>query len=98
MHRLGSVEAMEREIESQLAFSELNLPEQVDPTKCVMTGSGDSYISASIASYLSNRRTICCFPPDLILNHQILEGKELYRSLQVGRPVFFLPCFHAYPC
>jgi fructoselysine-6-P-deglycase FrlB-like protein len=85
MHRLGSVEAMEREIESQLAFSELNLPEQVDPTKCVMTGSGDSYISASIASYLSNRRTICCFPPDLILNHQILEGKELYIVSVSGR-------------
>ena len=85
MRRLGSLEAMERDIESQLEFSKLNLPEQVDSTKCVMTGSGDSYIAASIASYLSNRRAICCFPPDLILNHQILEGKELYIVSVSGR-------------
>jgi glucosamine--fructose-6-phosphate aminotransferase (isomerizing) len=79
---------MEREIESQLAFSTLNLPKQVDSSKCVMTGSGDSYIAASIASYLSNRRAICCLPPDLILNHQILEGKELYIVSVSGRTAY----------
>ena len=85
MPRLGSIQAMEREIESQHMFSEPQLLEQVDPAKCVMTGSGDSYIAASIASYLSNRRTICCFPPELILNPRILDGKELFIASVSGR-------------
>ncbi|MDF3032736.1 MAG: putative phosphosugar isomerase [Nitrososphaeraceae archaeon] len=86
MSQPKSVEAMEHEIDSQSTLLlKLELPERVDPTKCVMTGSGDSYVAASIASYLSNRRTVCCFPSELILNNDILEGKELYVVSISGR-------------
>jgi fructoselysine-6-P-deglycase FrlB-like protein len=85
MARLRSIQAFEREIESQYKFVEHQLLERVDPAKSVMTGSGDSYIAARIASYLSSRRTICCFPRELVLNPHILDGKELFIASVSGR-------------
>ena len=47
---LRSIEAMKREIESQLMLlDDLELVGQVDVSRCTMTGSGDSYVAASIA-------------------------------------------------
>src|SRR5919108_6673968 len=50
-----------------------------------MTGSGDSYVAASIASYLSNCRIICCYPSTLTLNPGILSDRDLYIISISGR-------------
>ena len=82
----NSLEAMKFEIESQLMLPDnLDLPRQVDLPRCAMTGSGDSYIVASIASYLSKYRITCCYPSTLILNPEILNDKELYIISVSGR-------------
>lgn len=82
----NSLEAMKVEIESQLMLPDnLDLPRQVDLPRCAMTGSGDSYIVASIASYLSKYRITCCYPSTLILNPEILNDKELYIISVSGR-------------
>ena len=48
---LRSIEAMKREIESQLMLlDDMELPGQVDVSRCTMTGSGDSYIAAFLSS------------------------------------------------
>jgi fructoselysine-6-P-deglycase FrlB-like protein len=81
-----SIEVMKHEIKSQLALpAQFELAEQIDPTRCVMTGSGDSYVAASIASYLSNSRIICCYPSTLILNPNILSNRDLYIISISGR-------------
>jgi fructoselysine-6-P-deglycase FrlB-like protein len=82
----NSLKAMKLEIESQLMLPDnLDLPRQVDLSRCAMTGSGDSYIVASIASYLSKFRITCCYPSTLILNPEILNDKELYIISVSGR-------------
>jgi len=43
-----------------------------------MTGSGDSFIAASIATYLSSYRIITCYPTSIILNPGILDCRDLY--------------------
>jgi fructoselysine-6-P-deglycase FrlB-like protein len=86
MSALKSIEAMKRDIESQWAFPpKLVLAEQIDPARCVLTGSGDSYVAASIACYLSKYRIICCYPSALILNPDILRGRDLYIISVSGR-------------
>jgi fructoselysine-6-P-deglycase FrlB-like protein len=81
-----SIEVMKHEIKSQLALpAQFELAEQIDPTRCVMTGSGDSYVAASIASYLSDSRIICCYPSTLILNPNILSNRDLYIISISGR-------------
>lgn len=83
---LRSIEAMKREIESQLMLlDDLELAGQVDVSRCTMTGSGDSYVAASIASYLSNCRIKCCYPSTLIFNPEILIDRELYIISISGR-------------
>ena len=83
---LRSIEAMKREIESQLTLlDDMELPGQVNVSKCTMTGSGDSYVAASIASYLSNCRIKCCYPSTLIFNPEILIDRELYIISISGR-------------
>lgn len=77
---------MKHEIESELALTvRFELVERIDPTRCVMTGSGDSYVAASIASYLSYCRIICCYPSTLTLNPNILVNKDLYIISISGR-------------
>ena len=83
---LRSIEAMKREIEAQLMLvDDLELVGQVDVSRCTMTGSGDSYVAASIASYLSNFRIKCCYPSTLIFNPEILIDRELYIISISGR-------------
>jgi fructoselysine-6-P-deglycase FrlB-like protein len=77
---------MKHEIESELALTaRFELVKRIDPTRCVMTGSGDSYAAASIASYLSCCRIICCYPSTLTLNPNILVNKDLYIISISGR-------------
>jgi fructoselysine-6-P-deglycase FrlB-like protein len=77
---------MKHEIESELALTaRFELVERIDPTRCVMTGSGDSYVAASIASYLSYCKIICCYPSALTLNPNILVDKDLYIISISGR-------------
>jgi fructoselysine-6-P-deglycase FrlB-like protein len=86
MPNLSSIDVMKREIESQLMLPDnLELTRQVDLSRCVMTGSGDSYIVAEIASYLSKYEITCCYPSTLILNPEILDDKELYIISVSGR-------------
>jgi fructoselysine-6-P-deglycase FrlB-like protein len=76
---LGSIESLRHEIASQLTIlSELPLPRSINPRNCVMTGSGDSFIAASITTYLSNYRIITCYPTSIILNPGILDCRDLY--------------------
>ena len=83
---LSSIDVMKLEIESQLILPDnLELTSQVDLPRCTMTGSGDSYIVAAIASYLSKYKITCCYPSILILNPEILIGKELYIISVSGR-------------
>ena len=77
---------MKHEIESELALTaRFELDERIDPTRCVMTGSGDSYVAASIASYLSYYKIMCCYPSALTLNPNILVDKDLYIISISGR-------------
>ena len=77
---------MKLEIESQLMLPDnLESTRQVDLPRCIMTGSGDSYIVAAIASYLSKYKVTCCYPSTLILNPEILNDKELYIISVSGR-------------
>lgn len=79
MADLRSIESLRYEVASQLTIlSELPLPRPINPRNCVMTGSGDSFIAASIATYLSNYRIITCYPTSIILNPGILDCRELY--------------------
>jgi fructoselysine-6-P-deglycase FrlB-like protein len=81
-----SIEVMKREIASELALpAKFELARPIDPTRSVMTGSGDSYVAASIASYLSNCRVICCYPSTLTLNPNILRDRDLYIISVSGR-------------
>jgi fructoselysine-6-P-deglycase FrlB-like protein len=83
---LSSIDVMKREIESQLMLPDnLELTRQIDLSRCAMTGSGDSYIVAEIASYLSKYKITCCYPSTLILNPEILVDKELYIISVSGR-------------
>jgi fructoselysine-6-P-deglycase FrlB-like protein len=76
---LGSIESLRHEIVSQLTIlSEFPLPRPINPRNCVMTGSGDSFIAASIATYISNYRIITCYPTSIILNPGILDCRHLY--------------------
>jgi fructoselysine-6-P-deglycase FrlB-like protein len=76
---LGSIESLRHEVASQLTIlSELPLPRPINPRNCVMTGSGDSFIAASIATYISNYRIITCYPTSIILNPSILDFRDLY--------------------
>lgn len=76
---LRSIESLRLEVASQLTIlSELQLPRPINPRNCVMTGSGDSFIAALIATYLSNYRIICCYPSSIILNPGILNCRDLY--------------------
>jgi fructoselysine-6-P-deglycase FrlB-like protein len=73
----SSIDAMKLEIESQLMLPDhLESTKEVDLPRCTMTGSGDSYIVASIASYLSK---------SIISNPEILNDKELYVISVSGR-------------
>jgi fructoselysine-6-P-deglycase FrlB-like protein len=83
---LSSIDVMKLEIESQLMLPDnLASTRQVDLPRCIMTGSGDSYIVAAIASYLSKYKITCCYPSTLILNPEILSDKELYIISISGR-------------
>lgn len=80
---------MKLEIESQLMLPDnLELTRQVDLSRCIMTGSGDSYIVAAISSYLSKYKITCCYPATLILNPEILNDKELYIISVSGRTAY----------
>jgi fructoselysine-6-P-deglycase FrlB-like protein len=83
---LSSIDVMKLEIESQLMLPDnLESNRQVDLPRCIMTGSGDSYIVAAIASYLSKYKITCCYPSTLIINPEILNDKELYIISVSGR-------------
>jgi fructoselysine-6-P-deglycase FrlB-like protein len=76
---LGSIESLKHEVASQLTIlSELPLPRPINPRNCVMTGSGDSFVAASIATYISNYRIITLYPTSIILNPGILDCRHLY--------------------
>jgi glucosamine--fructose-6-phosphate aminotransferase (isomerizing) len=76
---MNSIEAMNLEIEYQVKeLYRLKLAKQIDSQRCVMTGSGDSYVATSIASYVSNYKALACRPVEIILNPNILAGRELY--------------------
>jgi fructoselysine-6-P-deglycase FrlB-like protein len=76
---LGSIESLRHEVDSQLTIlSELPFPKPINPRNCVMTGSGDSFVAASIATYISNYRIITCYPTSIILNPGILDCRHLY--------------------
>jgi fructoselysine-6-P-deglycase FrlB-like protein len=86
IRNLSSIDAMKLEIESQLMLPDSSKStRQVDLQSCTMTGSGDSYIVAAIASYLSKYKVTCCYPSTLILNPEILNNKELYIISISGR-------------
>ena len=79
MAGLRSIESLRYEVASQLTIlSKLPLPRPVNSRNCLMTGSGDSFIAASIATYLSNYRIITCYPTSIILNPGILDCRDLY--------------------
>jgi fructoselysine-6-P-deglycase FrlB-like protein len=86
---LSSIDVMKLEIESQLKLPDsLESTRQIDLPRCTMTGSGDSYIVAAIATYLSKYKITCCFPSTLILNPGILSNKELYIISVSGRTAY----------
>ena len=76
---MNSIEAMNLEIQYQVKeLDRLKLAKQIDYQQCVMTGSGDSYVATSIASYASSYKALACRPVEIILNPNILAGRELY--------------------
>ena len=70
---------MEKEIRYQIDdLSKLDLPSKANLDNCLMVGAGDSYVAALITEYVSNYRTICCNPMEIVFNPEIIKNHRLY--------------------
>ena len=76
---MNSITAMEKEIRYQIDdLPKLDLPNKANLDKCLIVGAGDSYVAALITEYVSNYRTICCNPIEIVLNPEITKNRRLY--------------------
>src|ERR687886_2069039 len=76
---MNSITAMEKEIRYQIDdLSKLDLPSKANLDNCLIVGAGDSYVAALITEYVSNYRTICCNPMEIVFNPEIIKNHRLY--------------------
>jgi len=77
---MKSLEIMKKEISLQVSeISKIKkLPKINNFNKCIIVGSGDSYVAGLIFSYLTNFDSVCIDPADLIINPSISKDKIVY--------------------
>jgi fructoselysine-6-P-deglycase FrlB-like protein len=76
---MNSITAMEKEIRYQIDdLPKLDLPNKDNLDKCLIVGAGDSYVAALITEYVSNYRTICCNPMEIVFTPEIIKNRRLY--------------------
>jgi fructoselysine-6-P-deglycase FrlB-like protein len=74
---VNSIEAMAADMERQLsALPRLKLPRPRG--KVALVGSGDSYVAALAACYLSSGAASCHHPPDIIANPLAAQGRDVH--------------------
>ena len=74
---MNAIEAMRQEIQYQVdVLPNLALPPPDE--NCLFVGSGDSYVAALAAQYLSGNRAIASHPADVITNPAIGDGRNAY--------------------
>jgi fructoselysine-6-P-deglycase FrlB-like protein len=80
---MNSIDAMEAEIGYQIT----NLPESIldkQYENCLFTGSGDSYLAALEVQYLSQYRSICCHPMDIVTNPNLAKDRSAVVLISVS--------------
>jgi len=74
---VNSIDAMQAEIRYQVQDLQ-NIRLSSTDKNCLFVGSGDSYAATLAAQYLSNGRSLCCHPMDVILDPSIVDGRDVY--------------------
>jgi glutamine---fructose-6-phosphate transaminase (isomerizing) len=76
---MNSIETMNFEIESQRnILTSLHLPKPRDPGHCIFVGSGDSYVSGLLSTYISGFRSLTFTPSEIVTFPSIAKGHEVF--------------------
>jgi glutamine---fructose-6-phosphate transaminase (isomerizing) len=76
---MNSIETMNFEIDSQRnILPSLHLPKLRNPERCIFVGSGDSYVSGLLSSYISGFRSLSFTPSEIITFPSIAKRHEVF--------------------
>jgi fructoselysine-6-P-deglycase FrlB-like protein len=76
---MNSIETMNFEIESQRnILPSLHLPKPRNPERCIFVGSGDSYVSGLLSTYISGFRSLSFTPSEIVTFPSIAKGHEVF--------------------
>ncbi|HEY7109122.1 MAG TPA: SIS domain-containing protein [Nitrososphaeraceae archaeon] len=76
---MNSIDRMIFEIKSQRRIlPSLRFPKPRNPERCIFIGSGDSYVSCLLSSYLSGLKSPCFTPSEIITFPTIARGYEVF--------------------
>lgn len=82
---MNSIEAMSLDMECQAQdLPRLDMPRRV-PKNVALVGTGDSYVAALAAHYLSSGRASCHHPADIISDPSMVRGRKVYFVSVSGR-------------